>query len=67
MIQKVICNYYNFYNTSSQKSTIMKMVLRLPNHILYLRLLKLYLTNITSALRAKILIETFEYYYSHYK
>jgi hypothetical protein len=43
------------------------MVLELPSHILHFRLLKLYLTNITFTLPAKILIKTFKYYYSYYK
>jgi hypothetical protein len=43
------------------------MVLGLPSDILHFRLLKLYLTNITSPLPAKILVQTFEYYYSYYK
>jgi hypothetical protein len=49
------------------ESPIIEMVVRLPSHILHFRPLKLYLTNITSPLPAKILIETFEYYYSYYK
>jgi hypothetical protein len=60
-------NYYNFFLQIVSESPITEMVLGLPSHILNFHLLKLYLTNITSPLPAKILIETFEYYYSYYK
>jgi hypothetical protein len=49
------------------ESPIIEMVSTLPSQILHFRLLKLYLTNITSPLPAKILLETFEYYYTQYK
>jgi hypothetical protein len=43
------------------------MLLGWPSYILQFRLLKIYLTNSTSPLPAKILLETFEHYYSYYE
>jgi hypothetical protein len=60
-------NYYNFYYTSPQNYQLKWYLEIAKPHSFHFRHLKLYLTNITSLLPAKILIETFEYYYSYYK